>query len=76
MAAAAAAAAEQRLTSDALAALLPVPDDGTTCLLLNVSPQHGTARLLAFAGRYGPEPSQVCFDLGFVLRVWVFESRL
>jgi hypothetical protein len=59
VAAASAAAAVQRLTGDALAALLPEKDDGTICMLLHVSPQHSEARLLAFAGRYGPEPAKV-----------------
>jgi hypothetical protein len=57
--AAAAAAASQHLTDDALGALLPSPDDGVACLLLHVAAQHSSARLSAFAGRYGPEPAKV-----------------
>lgn len=70
VAAASAAAAVHRLTSDALAALLPAKDDGVTCMLLHVSPQHGSARLSAFAGRYGPEPAKVCergHGMGFIV---------
>ena len=41
---------------------------GSACLLLHVAAQHSSARLSAFAGRYGPEPAKVCL---VVVRVCV-----
>lgn len=75
VAAVAQAAALQRLTNEGLAALLPTADDGVTCLLLHVSPQHSSARLSALVGRYGPEPARVYKEEGRGFAVLVFGSR-
>lgn len=74
VAAAAKAAADQPLTSDSLAALLPSPDDGVSCLLLQANPQHSGARLSAFAARYGPEPARVYKEDGQGFAVLVFSK--
>jgi hypothetical protein len=73
VAAAAAAAAQQTLTAEALQALLPQPDDdATSCLLLQLLPQHSEARVRAITARYGPEPSRVYKQegCGFALLVY------
>lgn len=74
VAAAAAAAAQQTLTPEAVQALLPAQDDddGTSCLLLQLLPQHSEARVRAITARYGPEPARVYKQegCGFALVVY------